>query len=156
MGPDGLQGLGGFDGLGQQLFDAGFTQALAKAGQRGGITGQTGLKVHLAAEVLPVGILQPSRTDLFVGEVVGVLEVQQADDQAHGQCRATCPGRFWRQHTAQPLGDVFPGHLLGQLHQGMLTPNHLIQAGSEEIVAASLDAVGGGRLVAHQQASKFC
>ena len=72
-GPDGLEVLGRRDGLRQQFLDPGLVEMVSVARQRRRITGQAGLEEHLAAEVLPVGVLQPALADRLVGEVVGVL-----------------------------------------------------------------------------------
>ncbi len=87
----------GVDGVRQQLFHPGLTQALPPARQRAGIARQTRLEHDLTGEELPVRILQPALAHRFIGQVVGVFEVEQTGNQPHRQCRPTATGLGGRQ-----------------------------------------------------------
>ena len=76
---------GGFE----QFFDTGFADRGAKPSDLGGIAGQLRFVVGLAAEVLPYDVLGPAFDDVFIAEVVGVLEVQQRGHQPDRQARAS-------------------------------------------------------------------
>lgn len=65
--PDDLEVLGRRDGLRQQFLDPGLVEVIAVARQRGRIAGQAHLEEHLAAEMLPVRILQPALDNRLVG-----------------------------------------------------------------------------------------
>ena len=60
--------LPGLDRLGQQPFHAFLADPVAPAGHRRGVNRQAVLKEGLAAEVLPIRVLGPSRHDSLVGQ----------------------------------------------------------------------------------------
>jgi hypothetical protein len=73
---------GCFNRLCQQLFNSSFTQPLAPACQARWVDWWFRLQVSLAGEYLPIRVLDPLRDDLFVGQVEGVLQVEQSRNQA--------------------------------------------------------------------------
>ena len=88
--------IGGLDGPDlDRAFDRGLEQLLQavlaeqapEAADLGGVARQARLVVVHAASALPLHVLGPTLDQLFVTEVEAVLQVQQADHQAHWQPR---------------------------------------------------------------------
>ena len=154
--PDGLGGNSCVNGGFEQFFHAGLTQTQAKAPDLRGIAGQAGLVVRHAAEVLPHDVLGPALHQFFIAELEGVLEVQQADHQAHrktgttgggnaatghlygwaeqvvlrnGPARAHLAGKAWGQRRL----DLCPGQSAGQHRQWVAWIDHLGQWLAEEV-----------------------
>lgn len=90
----------------QQGLHAFFADALPPTREAAGIGGRLGLEVRLAAEVLPVRILDPGGDHRLVGGVEGVLQVQQAGDEPRRQCRSTSCGIEVGAECARDLGLV--------------------------------------------------
>ena len=72
----------------QQLLHPFFAQQPTTLDEGGGVAGQAVLKVRLAREVLPRRCLAAALQHPFIGLVEGVLQVQQADHDAHWHARA--------------------------------------------------------------------
>jgi hypothetical protein len=89
-GLDGFDVYGAFDGGLEQLLQALFAQQAAKAADLRGVARQAWLVVLHAAEELPLHVLGPTLDQFLVAQVHAVLEVHQADHQAHWQ--AWAPG----------------------------------------------------------------
>ena len=68
-----------------QRHDLLFAQALAPAGQRGAIEGELVAEALLAAEILVIGILEPTRAQRLVREVVHVLQDEEPRHQPRRQ-----------------------------------------------------------------------
>lgn len=97
------------------------------------------LEVRLAAEVLEVGILIPTLDHRFIGEVVGVLEVEQPGDQPR-RCRR--PSGL-RDEEFTPLTlEHRPVDALGEPYQWMTRVEEVLQSAPEQIV------LGGASFVA--------
>lgn len=80
----GLDGVGvesGADGLLEQFLHASFSGAPAPATHAGGVKRCFVLKVAHAAQILPVGVLEPAFADAFIAEIVGVFEVVEGDHE---------------------------------------------------------------------------
>ncbi|UIS27248.1 hypothetical protein KOJCDNHJ_03350 [Xanthomonas citri pv. punicae] len=137
----------GVDGVRQQLFHPGFAQALSPPCQGAGIARQAGLEHHLAGEKLPVRIFQPTFAHRFIGQVVGVLEVEQPSDQTHRQCGATaCAGgdrQSWRQRLLQRT----PRQPVAQLDQWMAQVDLVLQTRTKQLIGRQL--LGGGTACTH-------
>jgi len=82
--------LGGFDGVGvesgadgllEEFLHASFTGSPAPATHAGGVKRCFVLEVAHAAQILPVGVLEPAFADAFIAEIVGVFEVVQGDHE---------------------------------------------------------------------------
>ncbi len=101
----------------------------------------------LAAEVLEIGVLQPSFAELFVREVEGVLEEGQAGHEAGGQGRLSGSVAV---DGAEVRLEGGPCDLVGELHEGVLEVDDLIEPGAEEVglsaVAPFLGSHGHPRL----------
>jgi hypothetical protein len=116
---------------------------------------------------LPDNVLGPTLDQVFVAEVVGVLEVQQRGHEADRQagapggadarsgdhqggaeqvCSRDGPSFPVSSHETRGQGrfDLGPGQALGQGGQRVLQVDHLVQAGAEEV---------GGHLVSRQAIS---
>jgi hypothetical protein len=69
----------------QALLDQGdqlvFAEPLTPAGQRAALEEQFVTEAQLAAEVLVIGVLHPARAEHLVGEVLGMLEDEEAGHQ---------------------------------------------------------------------------
>lgn len=100
----------------QHLFHTLRSDALAPAGHRRGIDRQPVLEKLKAAEILPIGVLDPTFDRLLVGQIVHVLEVMQPDQQ---------PRRLGRTANrlvmlAKDLIERTPRHDCGQTDQRMI------------------------------------
>jgi hypothetical protein len=119
---------GGLDAGRQQRLHTFFSNALSPTREAGRVDGQLGLQVGLAAEELPVRVLHPGVDHGFVGSIEGVLQVQQAGDQARWQGRATTTGGERHRERALDLGPVDQG---GQSHQRVQHVDLLVQPWTE-------------------------
>src|SRR5262245_6070184 len=89
------------------------------------------LKVFVAAEVLPVGVLNPFLDDRFVALVVGVFEVVQPDQQSR---RRSGPPHLFGVEGAEFLLEAAPVNLLRESEQGMLRIKLLIEARLKKVL----------------------
>jgi hypothetical protein len=91
-GLDGFDLYGAFDGGLEQFLQTVFAQQATKSADLCGVALRQALLVVLhAAEELPLHVLGPALDQLLVAQVHAVLEVHQADHQAHWE--AWAPGR---------------------------------------------------------------
>ena len=104
-----------FDGGLEQLLQAVLTEQAPKAPDLGRVARQARLVVVLATEELPLHVLGPPLDQLFVAEVETVLEVQQADHQAHWQSRAAGRADAAAELAVECAGQILAGHALGWL-----------------------------------------
>jgi len=74
------------DGGLQELFHPGLTDPLAPPGHLARVDREGVLEELLAAEELPVGVLDPAANGLFVGDALVVLEVMESSQQSAGDC----------------------------------------------------------------------
>ena len=128
-GRDHLHPQSGVDRFLEHRFRASFAEAVAPPRHAGGINRHLVLEKLFAAEVLPVGILNPLLHDRFVAEVVLILEIVQRHQQtrAHSGRSVRC-----RIRLTQPFSENFPVNLPPQLHQRMPGIHELLQLHSEK------------------------
>ncbi|CAE6874479.1 hypothetical protein R69746_08675 [Paraburkholderia aspalathi] len=119
-----------FDRLGQQLFNAGFAQALAPARQARRVDRRLGLQVRFAREDLPVRVLHPLPDDLFVGQIKRVLQIQQPRNQAR---RTRRPAFARHEALAHRHAQSLPVDQVGQTYQRVLQVDLFAQRLPEEI-----------------------
>ena len=86
---------------------------------------------HFAAEVLPVGVLDPAQHGLFVRQIVGVLEVVQPHHQARWQRRLT---RTIAVHLAELAARQLPVDQTAEPDQLVLHVDDLIEPRPEQVV----------------------
>jgi len=145
-----------FDGGLEQLLQAVLTQQAPKAADLGGVARQARLVVVIATEELPLHVLGPTLDQLFVAEVEAVLQVQQADHQAHWQAWAAgradataefaveCASQIFADQTLSRLRlmgqlgchrrlDRGPRQPCGQHRQRVLQIDHLVQARAKKV-----------------------
>ena len=99
-----------------------FPDALAPAGETGGIQRRFGLEVSLTGEVLDVGVLDPGVDDDFIGAVISVLQVKQSGNEPGAQCWSAGTGYKVRTEGAFNL---FPVDDVSEFDQRMFDVNHL-------------------------------
>jgi hypothetical protein len=133
---------GGFDGSHEQGLHTFLADALPPAREAARIDGRFGLQVHLAAEVLPIRVLDPGVDQGFAGSVEGVLQVQQAGDQARRQRGSAAPGAEVGAEGALDLGPVDQA---GQAHQRMTHVDQLVEPGDEQLVGRGRCGLGSHR-----------
>ena len=104
-----------FDGGLEQLLQAVLTEQAPKAPDLGRVARQARLVVVHAAKKLPLHVLGPPLDQLFVAEVEAVLEVQQADHQAHWQPRAAGRADAAAELAVEGAGQILADHALGWL-----------------------------------------
>ena len=83
----GYRGDCGIDGRFEQFFDPSFADRLANSTDPRGIARESRFVVGLVAEVLPDDVLGPTLDQFFVGEIEGVLEIEQGGHQADRETR---------------------------------------------------------------------
>jgi len=154
---DELEFNGHVDDLRQQLFHPFFTQQLAELDQGGGVSGLAVFVIGAAREELPARGIGPAGYPTLVGLVVGVLEIQQGDHDAHGYARATGialatrhGGRLAKQIQvghSQPIAgfahkevrqrgfDLLPRHARGQNSQWVAQVDHLVDTAAKEVIS---------------------
>ncbi len=142
-----LHRVSGVDRMRQQLFHTGFAQTLSPTGQGAGIARQAGLEHHLAGEELPVWIFQPTFAHRFIGQVVGVLEVEQPSDQTQRQCGSTACAGGGRQPRRQRLLQRTPRQPMAQLDQWMAHVDLVLQARTKQLIGMQL--LGGRTACTH-------
>ena len=117
------------DGHAQHEFASSVPNTFTEAGHLRWVNRQLVLKVRFSAEVLPIGILCPLGNNFFIRQVVGVLQVVQADHQADRDAGST----FFRIQVAELIFCCIPMDLTSQFVQRMALIQHLIQAQSEHV-----------------------
>jgi hypothetical protein len=119
----------------QALLDQGdeliLAQPLAPARQRGAVERQLVAEYRFAAEVLVIGVLDPTRAQHLVRQRMQVLEDQQPGDQARGQRRLA---RSSRAHRTEAPQQKLPIDLPRQPHQRVAHVDDLVQRRSEKVV----------------------
>ena len=113
----------------QHLFQGVRSNAFAPAGHRRRIDRHLVLKEREAAEMLPIGVLNPALDHLLVREVVDVLQIMQPDHQPCRLGRTT--DRF--EEFAEALIERRPRHQPRQTHQAMAHVDDGIEALTKEI-----------------------
>jgi hypothetical protein len=132
---EGLSARRSRENLFEHLLDAVGFDPLSPFDQARRMARQFVLKVFVAAEVLPVGILNPLLNDCFVALVVGVFEVVQPDQQSR---RRSGPPHLFRVEGAELLLEVVPVNLLREPEQGMLRIELLIEARLKKVLLWAL------------------
>ena len=153
---DRLDVHGALDGGFEQLLQTVLTEQASEAADLSGVARQARLVVVHAAEELPLDVLGPALDEFFVAEIETVLQIEQADHQAHRQARAArradaaselafkaagqvltaellgrpCVARQLRRHRSFEQG---PRQSLGQHRQRVPQIDHLVQAGAEKV-----------------------
>src|SRR5262249_39261234 len=119
----------------EHLLDALGFDSLSPLDQARRMARQFVLKVLVAAEVLPVGVLNPLLDDRLVALVVGVLEVVQPDEQSRGFTR---PSHFFRIERAELSLELAPVNLLRELEQRMFWIELLVEPRLKEVLLQAL------------------
>jgi hypothetical protein len=96
------------------------------------------LEKLLAAEVLKVRVLDPTRGELLIGEIESVLEDGEPRHQPGRQGRHA---RTVAVDRAAPLLDEVPRDRPRQARQFMLHVDDLIETGAEQVLLARLTAL---------------
>ncbi len=110
-----------------------FTKPLAPTSQRAALEGQLVAEAQLAAEVLVVGVLHPARAQHLVGEVLGMLEDEEAGHQPRRQTRLAGASRA---HRGEAAIEKLPVDLVGKPHQRVLQVDDLIQRRPQQVPLA--------------------
>jgi len=115
------------------------------------VKGKGCLKINFTAEVLPIGILEPSSSEFFIGEVVGVFEIFESGHESGGQGGSAvviaverCEGFI----EALPLDDV------GELTEWMIEVDLLFELCLKELKVAGL--IGSAFLGFHGESNLQC
>ena len=118
----------------QALLDQGgellLAQSLAPARHRTAIEGGLVAEAQFAAEILVIGVLHPALVQHLVGEVLHVLEDEEAGDQPRRQAWLT---GACRAHRREPAIEKLPVDLLRQQHQRVLQVDDLIELRPQQI-----------------------
>lgn len=146
---------GGLEGRHEQRLHAVFSNALPPTREAARIDERFGLEVHLAAEVLPIRVLDPGVDHGFVGGVEGVLQVEQSGIQ---------PGRQGRAASSRGEGlakgalDLGPVDHASQAHQRMAHIDQLVEPRDEQLFGLWRYGLGSHRsnLVRICKETAFC
>src|SRR5471032_2192034 len=120
------------DRLRQHPFQTGLADALAPARQRTRIDRRSMLEPGLAAEQLPIRVLDPAPHYVLVGQGERVLQVQQARDEPRGGGGTAARGREMPGPFALEDAPVDVG---AQLCQRMLQVDQFVQPLAEHVCA---------------------
>ncbi len=120
----------------EQRFRAGLAQAVAPPRHARRIDRHLMLEKLFAAEVLPVGILDPVLDHGLVAEIVLIFEIVQRHQQTRVHPRRAIRGGVGRP---QSLREYRPVNLLAQLHQRMACIHELLQFNAEKFPLRLLD-----------------
>ena len=90
-------------------------------------------EVLLAAEVLPVRVLNPALDHKFIGEVEGVLQVVQCDHQANGHAGTSFA---FGVECAEALYGTVPVNVGCEFDQPLVLIHKIDQLGSKQLVLA--------------------
>ena len=115
----------------QQELDAVPPDPLPPTNQRARVDWQLELQVVEAAEVLPIGVLDPAFDHLLVGEAEGVLQVAQPDHQPD---RDAGPAQVRMIELTEPRLEPLPVDQPGQPHQRMAPVDLLTEARAPEVI----------------------
>jgi len=97
------------------------------------------LEKRLAGEMLVVGVLDPPRDDRLVGQLVGVLQIQQPRHQPRRRGRTA--GAGWKEPGPFPLEEL-PVDQGRQLRQFVAHVDHVGQTRAKQIVLLCLVGMG--------------
>ena len=122
---------------------------LAPARQRRAVEGQLVLEELLAAEQLVVGVLDPARAQILVGEIVHVLEDRKPRHQPRRQRRMSGLVGIDR---AEPLLEKAPVDRPAELRQRVIHVDDLVEPGPEEIVLPAVPPLPGPHRITLRQA----
>jgi len=109
------------------------TQALTPARYRGAVERQLVAEAQLAAEVLVIRILDPARAQHLVGQVVHVLQDEEAGHQPRRQA-GLAGSRL--AHRAEATIEKAPIDLTRQAHQRMPHVDDLIERRPQQVLLA--------------------
>jgi len=126
----------GLDRFLQHRFCSRFAQPLTPPGHARWIDRHLVLEKLFAAEVLPVGILDPVLDHGLVAEVVLIFEIVQRHQQTRVHPRRAIRGGVGRP---QSLREPRPVHLPAKLHQRMLRIHQLLQFYTEKFTLGLSD-----------------
>ena len=98
----------------QQLLKTVLAEDASEAADLRGVARQAWLVAVHAAEELPRHVLGPARDEIFVAEIERILQVRQADHQAHGQARAARRALAACELAFKAAGQVLTAELLGR------------------------------------------
>ena len=137
-GLDQLQPQAQLDRQPQQVAEQLLTHPVSPLGHAGWIDGQVVLEIVLAAEILPVRVLDPPFTHRLIALIERVLEVVQPDHQPRRQPRPTLVG------IAQPHAfiDLISVDLVRQPDQRVLRIEDLAQPSAKQVVVIRGSAAG--------------
>jgi len=88
------------------------------------------LKIHFTAEVLPIGILEPSHHELFVGEIECVFEIFESDHESSGQTGRTV---VFAIEAFVCFIEAFPLDCVGELDELMIQIDLVIESCLKEL-----------------------
>src|SRR6185437_2796135 len=110
------------------------------ARQRRAVEGQLVLEELLAAEELVIGVLDPARAQILVGEIVHMLEDRKPRHQSRRQRRMSSLVRI---DGAEPPLEKAPVDRPAELRQRVLRVDDLVEPGLEEIVLPAVPPLPG-------------
>jgi hypothetical protein len=122
---------------------------LAPARQRRAVEGQLVLEDLLAAEELVIGILDPARAQILVGEIMHVLEDRQPRHQPRWQRRMSDLVGIDR---AETLLEEAPGNRPTELRQRVVHVDDLVEPRLEEIILPAVPPLLGPHRITLRQA----
>jgi hypothetical protein len=122
---------------------------LAPARQRRAVEGQLVLEELLAAEQLVIGILDPARAQILVGEIMHVLEDREPRHQPRWQRRMSDLVGIDR---AEPLLEEAPVDRPTELRQRVVHVDDLVEPRLEEIILPAVPPLLGPHRITLRQA----
>ena len=122
---------------------------LAPARQRRAVEGQLVPEELLAAEELIIGVLDPARAQILVGEIVHVLEDRQPRHQPRRQRRVSGLVGIDR---AEPLLEKAPVDRPTKLRQRVIQVDDLVEPRPEKIVLPAVPPLPGPHRITLRQA----
>ena len=128
----------GLDRLSQQLLQSFWSEPLAPARQRAGITRQLMLEVRAATEPLVIRILDPALHHRLIGQVEGMLEI----GQAHHQARRLRGSSERTIEAAELLIEAIPVDQNSQAEQRVAGIEDLVEAAAVEIAGTRQRRLG--------------
>jgi hypothetical protein len=117
----------------QQCHQLLLAEALAPMRQRGTVERQLVAEAQLAAEELVIRVLQPTRAQRLVRQIVHALQDQQPGHQPGRQARLPRAGRA---NPGKPLIEKLPIDLARQPHQRMAEVDDRLQRRPQQILLA--------------------
>ena len=123
--------------------------SLAPARQRRAVEGQLVLEKLLAAEDLAIGVLDPARAQILIGEFVHVLEDRKPSHQSRRQWRVS--GLVGIDRAEPPL-EKAPGDRAAELGEWVIRIDDLVEPGLEKIVLPAVPPLPGPHRITLRQA----